>query len=360
MLINKKKLEKELIALTGKLISFETVTDNKKEIEKCFNFIKKQLKNFFIKEYIFNGKKSIAISLAKKKKKFNIILIGHLDVVPAEKKDFKPRTKSGKIYGRGSADMKAGVAISILILKNLRPKNVLLLLTSDEEIGGHNGTNYLAKKYKGDFVLSPEAGKGGITTKEKGVIWLKIKAKGKANHASTPWLGSNAIEKLISTYQEIKKMFPEIKAKDSFEKKWQKTINLGMIKGGSSAFNKIPDEAEAGIDIRYSEKSNPDKIIKIIKRVAKKNNCSVQIIEKEPMLLTKENRYLKLLKKISGIKEKSEFGSSDVRYFSNKGISAVDFSVTGGNWHAEDEYVNIKSMLKIYKVIEKFIQTLTN
>ena len=351
-------MNKELIHITKKLISFQT-TQDKEEIKKCFNFIKKEMKGFKIKEYNINGKRSLVIFLGRDRKKFDIILNGHIDVVPAEKNEFKPKIKNGKIYGRGSYDMKSGCAIGILLMKKLRPKNVALILTSDEEIGGENGTGFLVKKgYRAKFVIVLEGTKEKVVAERKGVLRLSITAKGKSVHASKPWDGINAIEKLINCYLDIKKTFPKITKKSSYEKKWQRTINLGVIRGGD-VVNKVPDYAEMGIDIRFNRKENPKKILNKIKLISRKHKCSVKIDHISPITFTDiKNIYVKKILESSKLKIKKQLGASDSRFFSEKGMPVVDIGPKGKNVHAKGEFVYIKSMEKIYKILEKFISEL--
>lgn len=351
-----KKTMKQIVKLTTDLMKFRTTKENPKELKRCVDFVAKQLpKHLHITKGINKGKPYI-IATVKKTKKPKLLLTGHLDVVEAKPELFKPKIKQGKIFGRGSLDMKAGTAIAIQLLKEEKEKDIGLMLTTDEEIGGHDGMGYLAKQWKPKLVLSVEPAEQKITIKEKGVLWLKIKTKGKSAHGSKPWLGENAIEKLIQKYQQIKKMFP-----NPNEKKWQATINLGVIKGGE-AYNQVPGEAEMGIDIRYTEKDDVNKILKKIKKI---KDIQIEVAQKQPMLNTdKKNFYIKKLKQVAEkvTKQKMEFrnqtGASDIRYFGEKGIPSADFGPLGKGEHAKDEWVSIKSMENIYKVLKEFIQTL--
>ena len=104
-------IKKELVELTSKLIKYKTLSNNTSEIDGCFDFIKSYMKGFHVEEVKKNGTKSLVIS-NEKRKKFDYILLGHIDVVPAKQEMFTPRITKGKIWGRGSYDMKSGVAIA--------------------------------------------------------------------------------------------------------------------------------------------------------------------------------------------------------------------------------------------------------
>ncbi len=344
-------MEKEVVELTKRLIRFQTTKDNTKELKKCVNFVAKQLpKHLHITQGIHNNKPYLIASV-KRTKKPKLILTGHLDVVEAENHQFKPVVKNGRIYGRGSADMKSGAAIAIQVLKEEKEKDIAMMLTTDEEIGGVNGIGYLSEQgWKPKVVLSVEPSEQKINIKEKGVLWLKVKTNGKAAHGSTPWKGENAIEKLMQKYEQIKKIFPKLN-----NNKWAITMNLGMIKGGH-AYNKVPDHAELGIDIRYTEKED---IRKVLQKIREIKDVKVEIIQLQPMLNTDENNtYMKQLKKIAKTEFRVEHGASDVRFFARRGVPAADFGPLGANYHAKNEWVSIRSMEYIYKTLKKFIQTL--
>jgi len=346
---------KQIINLTKDLIKFETTRDKPEQLKKCINFVEKQLpKRLHIKKGIRNKKPYLTASV-KNTKKPDLLLTAHLDVVEAEKDQFKPAIKNNKIFGRGSSDMKGGAAIAIQLLKEEKKKNIAIMLTTDEEIGGKEGVGFLSKTWNPKLVLSVEPSNQNITIKEKGLVHLRIKTKGKAAHGSRPWSGDNAIEKLMLNYHKIKKFFPR-----PDKNRWQITMNLGFLKGGE-AFNKVPDEAEMGLDIRYTEKEDINKLLKKIRSI---KGIKVEIVQKEPMLNTNEKdpqmqRLRKIARTISKDTDfRKETGASDIRYFARKNIPAADFGPKGKNIHGKGEFASIKSMENIYRILKKFIDTL--
>ena len=347
---------KKIIQLTTDLIKIQTTKDKPEELKKCISFVAKQLpKHLYVTKGINNGKPYITATV-KKTKKPKLLITGHLDVVEAEPEQFKPKIKNGKIYGRGSADMKSGAAIAIQIIKEEKEKDIGIMLTTDEEIGGEEGVGYLSKQWNPELVIVTEPSDKKIAIKNKGVLWLKIKTKGKAAHGSEPWNGENAIDKLLEKYLQIKKLFPKPN-----KEKWQVTMNLGMIKAGQ-AYNQVPDEAELRLDIRYTEKDDPDKILRKIKKI---KDIKVEVAQKQPIRNTAEkNPYMQKLKQAAQkitkqkIEFKKETGASDTRYFASKGITTADFGPAGKNLHGKNEFVIVKSIEDIYKILKEFIRTL--
>ncbi|MBS3107609.1 M20/M25/M40 family metallo-hydrolase [Candidatus Woesearchaeota archaeon] len=354
----------EIIELTKKLIEFETIKDKPEKIRDCLEFIKEYFssKDFVVKEMQQNGNFSLFITYRNTKNP-EIIFSGHIDVVPGEPEQFKPKVNGNKLYGRGASDMKVGIAAMMVLMKHFKDKkpDIGLMMTSDEETGGSDGAGYLVNKgFTAKFAIAFEPNytddfkQLNLTVSHKGIVWLKIKTKGKSSHGSRPWLGENAIEKLVEKYEIIKKMFPKASEKDG----WKETINLGKISGGDAP-NKVPDKAEMILDIRYTEKTTADEIIEKIKNI---KDIEVEIIEAEPMLKELKSEYISKLKELiekhTGKKCElnKEFGSTDLRYFSAKGVPAVIFGPVGENIHADDEYVYIDSIEMFYRIMSEFIE----
>ncbi len=125
---------------------------------------------------------------------------------------FAGAVKDGYVYGRGAYDMKSMTAIEIMVMKLLKKNHVklkgdvVLAGTPDEEQGGEEGAGYLLRNHKEKvwcpYVINEGGGlafpsKNGyvfpVQTAEKGILWLRIKAKGTPGHGSTPNMADNAI-----------------------------------------------------------------------------------------------------------------------------------------------------------------------
>ncbi|MBI3666565.1 MAG: acetylornithine deacetylase/succinyl-diaminopimelate desuccinylase family protein [Acidobacteria bacterium] len=135
---------------------------------------------------------------------------GHFDVVPAgegwTKDPFAGVVSDGKVYGRGTADMKAGIAASIYAVEAIRRAGLRLKGTVeqsgtvDEESGGFAGVAYLAQngfiaKGRTDFVIIPEPlNVDRICLGHRGVYWFKVTTMGRIAHGSMPFFGVSAID----------------------------------------------------------------------------------------------------------------------------------------------------------------------
>ncbi|MGB9882958.1 MAG: M20 family metallopeptidase [Microgenomates group bacterium] len=360
----------QILSLSKSLISLPSTAGNKKALKEVLEVAEKELKNFTIERFEKDGIPSILVYQQKRRpEKFRVILNAHLDVVSAKDEQYKPYEKDGKLYGRGSIDMKAAAAVEILVFKELARKinyPMALQLVTDEEVGGFKGTLYqLEKGVKADFVIAGEPTDFGINNKAKGILWLKIKTKGVSSHGAYPWQGKNALFLANEILNKIYKNYP-IPKKEA----WQTTFNLARIETPNQTFNKVPDEAIISFDIRYipeefkgnSFEKGKEIFLKKIKKIIG-NLGQVEIVLFEPPQFTDEkNHYVKILaqttQKITGKKAKIivKHGGSDIRHFNRFGAEGVTFGPIGAGLHSDNEYVEIESLEKYYLILENFLK----
>lgn len=364
----------ELLSLTKKLISLPTISENVEENSKALYWIMEYMnihKNH-MRYYKDTSHPSLVISTQPLQKHFDVILHGHIDVVPAEAEKFIPVEKNGKLYGRGACDMKGGLAAMMLLMKSLieqkTKQNIGLLITTDEELGGYHGVKYLLENmnYSANFFITGEGSPtNSITTKSKGMIRLALKSHGISNHGARVWTGENAIDKLMSVYQEIKSLFASnLEDKNN----WYSTVNASIIKGGE-AINMIPKYAELDLDIRFTEEwGSGDEILKAIDAIIEKyDKVSYTCFLNDPMLLTdNQDKYVQKLanslkKYVKDTEELfiSTHGTSDARFASWKGTPAVEFGPVGKNSHHNDEYIEIENLLSYYDILNNFLLSLS-
>ncbi len=355
----------KIIQLSKKLISFPSTENNIKARHDIIKYVKKEFNNLpvHIKEYNSNNNPSIVITLKKEKNPF-LFLSGHLDVIPATKEDdYKAKIKGNKLYGRGSGDMKTACAVMIELIKKYSQKTIKpsigLMLTTDEEVSGEDGVGYLIKKqkYSSRLAIVPDGGFGlnTLVINQKGNLVADLVVHGKSAHSARPYLGKNAIDELMKTYVEMRKIIPEIKTK-----KWGNTINLSSISGGD-VINKVPENAKAIFDIRYLDKESGKYIIDEFKKISR--NIKV-ISNSDPFVQDKHHHLIKQYLKITRteIKGKIEFlkyeSTSDARYFSAKNIPTIITKIYTENIHSDNEWVDLKEMEKFYCIMSLYIDSL--
>ncbi len=349
----------EIIELAQALMRFKSTSDNAFELNRVIDFVEQYFKDehVIIERHAINKKPAIVILLEKTKNP-ELFLNCHLDVVPASEKMFNPIVKDGILHGRGAIDDKLPAAAIMHLTREFARQKKLpslgLMLTTDEELGGENGVKKLLDTYSCNFAIVPDGGSMQAILKMKGIVQVRIIARGKAAHGSQPWLGENAIEKLMRAYFEIRKEFPASTA----ENRWMTTINPSVIKAGD-AINRIPDYAELYIDIRHPETETKDKILARLKTI---KGIEVELLTTaNPMHAEANNEYMKKFlsagKKVLGkdIEISVEYGASDARYFTEKNIPAMVYRPVGKNEHAENEQASIESVRLFYDVLYEFI-----
>jgi succinyl-diaminopimelate desuccinylase len=187
-----------------------------------------------------------------------ICFTGHVDTVPLgatpwSHDAFAGETDADRVYGRGSTDMKSGIAAFVAAAVELashasRTPGVMLVITAGEEIGCE-GAKHLA-----DHKLLDPAGAMVIAEPtanypyvgHKGLAWFEVETHGKTAHGSMPEVGDNAIVKMAKVIGDLQGFrFPV----ESHPIMGKPTINIGTIRGGLNT-NSVPDEARITVDTR--------------------------------------------------------------------------------------------------------------
>ena len=188
-----------------------------------------------------------------------VLFSAHLDTVPVgvEKWNHDPfagELSEGKIWGRGAADMKGGLAAVMLAAKALAQArltlrgDVILALTADEEV---NGLGAIALSERRDLqplqaILVAEPSGNEIFIAEKGILWLEIVTRGKTAHGSMPELGRNAVMMMVKLLAELEKLsvpFEPHPLLGGF------SLSVNSVSGGIKA-NVVPDYCIATVDMR--------------------------------------------------------------------------------------------------------------
>ena len=220
---------------------------------------------------------------------------GHFDVVPPGAgwtvDPFGGKVDNGRLYGRGSADMKAGLAAAIFAVEAIRRAGVRragrleVSGTMDEESGGHAGVAHLAEigriaADRTDHVVIPEPfGVERICLGHRGVYWFRVTASGVMAHGSMPFLGVNAIDRLQPFLEAIRtRLAPALRERVTSvpvvpEGSRYASINVNAIEGGQTGSATqtpcVPDRCSATFDRRFlSEESFDDVKLEVVELLA--------------------------------------------------------------------------------------------
>lgn len=193
---------------------------------------------------------------------------GHYDVVPAVSgEQFYPFVKEGKLYGRGSSDMKGGLAAMIYAIKAIKECGVDLngkiglTIVPDEETGGVLGSQYLIEKgilgKNGMGMLMAEPTSGVIWNANRGAISLRVTVKGKPAHVALQHEGINAFEQMLIVAKALCNLKKEVETrKTDFKILPEEARNSILLIGGQSeggtSFNLVPSECSFTVDRRIN------------------------------------------------------------------------------------------------------------
>ncbi len=190
--------------------------------------------------------------------KETILIASHLDTVPVDNMKidpFDPHIESGRIYGRGACDTKAGMAALVAALEPLLKNgtlacNLVLVGESDEELASIGVTEVLKHlgRQKPDWAIATEPTGLQVITQHKGVALAELRALGRSAHSSRPKDGENAIIALAHAAIALQELGTQLESSPHPEL-GPGTCSIGLIQGGHAA-NIVPNEAHLTMDRR--------------------------------------------------------------------------------------------------------------
>lgn len=353
--------------LAQKLVQFESTHEKPAEIDRCLEFCIAQFSGLpvSIERYRFEGHPMVVIS-NRPGKNFDVLLLGHVDTVPGKPELFEGRIHDGKLYGRGTLDMKAFVATSITLLQELIAEDfagsVALAIVSDEELGGTFGAKKLAGElgYQAKVVLVPDDGENiqMINNATKHILQIRFQAVGKESHAARPWNGINALDLLFTTYQNLRAHFPTFDTTPDDD--WVSTMNLGKLSGGT-ATNEVAGEAEMLIDIRFVAPLSRDEVLARLDGCLSPGVSYEILMEGYPTNLDRSHPYFqsyaKSIESVTGhpAEERRSGGGTDGRYFTALGMPTIVHQGTGGLCQTDEEHVVLETLPQLVAIQKRFI-----
>lgn len=249
------------VVLTRTLVAFDTINPPGDE-RPCAEHLGRLLEDvgFTVSYHEFAERRtSLVARIGGSSETTPLCFTGHIDTVPLGAtpwtvEPFAGEISDGKLYGRGTTDMKSGVAAFVVAVLRLGRElaagpGVILVITAGEETGCE-GAYHLAglADVLGEagaiVVAEPSSNQPWIG--HKGAIWLTARTTGVTAHGSMPEQGVNAVYKAANAIGKLEDFDFNI-ARDAILGK--PTLNVGTVHGGLN-FNSVPDMAEIGIDIR--------------------------------------------------------------------------------------------------------------
>jgi len=260
----------------------EVTLDSMKEedIEKCFSLYQEgnlghQQTDRYNVYAQFNGEKP------GKTLMFN----GHIDVMPADEVEewttppFSPTIRDGKLYGRGTADMKGGLMAATMAVKLLQdagiPFSGSVKITSvcDEEGGGNGSMQAIMSGQRADGVVVCEGTSDELILAHMGFVFFRVKFAGKACHSGAKQNGVSAIEKAIKVIQALNEKEHEWLLHYKHPLLPAPNLNVGLIHGGTAG-STVAEECMFEVCVHYlPNQMSHNQVVKefqdVVERVAK-------------------------------------------------------------------------------------------
>jgi succinyl-diaminopimelate desuccinylase len=383
-----------IVRLTSELIRIPTVNPPGEGYSEICSFLSKRMDEMGLEVEVFQAPESklkelnlspprpIVIGTMKGENPVETLhLNGHYDVVPPGKdwttEPFKPTVKNGKLYGRGSSDMKGGIAAMLAAVEALKRSgirlkgNLKLSFVPDEEIGGKTGTGCMAELglMKGNAALIGEAsGVDRVCVAHKGALWLEVNVKGEAAHACMAHKAVNAVEKAAKIIVELGRLKEKFKAKVTkapmLSGHETPVMNLGGVIRGGVKVNVVPEFCTFTIDRRLIPEEDVDEaeaeivnIVEGLKKADPQLQAEIRRILHVGAAYTPEREKIcrvlvETVGKITGRKPQV-LGLpvfTDMHYFNQFMPSVIYGPGIVEKAHAADEYIPVEELVASAKV----------
>lgn len=267
----------EEVALAQALVRIpsENPIGTEKEIGKFIADWLSHISNVEVKKYeVQRDRFNVVARLRGRRPRAGLAYVAHMDTVPVDtgwnEDPFGGIIKGNVLYGRGSVDMKGGVAAAMVAFKRMAEsgrqpeEDFLFCATVDEEGMEMLGAVDLVNRSLVDretVILAPEPNSLTLTIEHKGVVWYEIEAVGKSAHAGNPQMGADAVLAIGQAIVALKNLIEKLPYESEYL--GRSTITFGRVEGGTKT-NVVPNYARCEIDVRIVEPMNISQLTELI------------------------------------------------------------------------------------------------
>jgi succinyl-diaminopimelate desuccinylase len=297
-----------------------------------------------------------------------VLLNGHLDTVEVCRgwtmEPLEPVVDGDRLYGLGSADMKAGVAIAMMFFERLAALgtvNVTFAGTVDEEGDSAGAFTLLDSGIKADICLIPEPSAGTLMMGCRGRVVFETTIHGASAHGAKPEDGVNAISeasRLVNAIGQLPLLEHEVLGRGS--------VCILEMTGGTRTLS-VPDSCWLKIDRHYVIGESKERMLADLRDAASSLESTAEFDISywkerptpflEPYMTENQGIVNQFVQAIGGLQT---YGKSvgDYNAFA-KVIPTIVYGPAGGNWHSPDEWVSISSIYECLEGYEKFARALS-
>jgi succinyl-diaminopimelate desuccinylase len=293
---------------------------------------------------------SNSLVVGKRSDKPLVLLVGHLDTVPAQGQG-PARVEGGRMHGLGSTDMKGGVATMIHLLEDpdvaAGPYDVVgVFYEAEEGPSANNGLGPVLQQVgwlsHAEFAVVLEPCDGEIQVGCNGVVNAEVRFLGRSSHSARPWWGENAITKAGEWLARMHLRQPEPHVIEGLE--YREVMSVTRASGGI-ANNIIPPEFTLNLNYRFSPLRTIDDAVEHLKAVCDDVD-ELRIVDTAPAgPVRADHPFVSALAQASGSPLAPKQGWTDVARLGVHGIPAVNFGPgSAARAHQVEEWVELDEL----------------
>ncbi len=310
----------------------------------------------------------------------SLLLNGHTDTVGVGGMagPFTPRLRDGRLYGRGSSDMKAGLAamlgaVAAIVAAGDRPRGDVLLTFAVDEEHASIGTDAIARRYRADGAIVTEPTGLLVCLAHKGFLWATIRTEGRAAHGSDYGAGIDAVVHMGRVLGAIERLDREILGARSHPLLGRPSIHASVISGGEGP-STYPPSCELVLERRTLPAESPadvrSELSAMLARLSAADpsfRATLEVTLTRPGLEVDPDAAI--VRALDGAARRrlgrgpAHVGMSpwfDAAVLAQAGIPTVIFGPSGGGWHGDEEYVDLQSVADCAGVLADTITEFCN
>lgn len=336
-------LSQSAVDLTVELCNIESVSGNERTLADA---IEASLRVYPHLEVTRDGDAVVARTLLLRDRR--VVIAGHIDTVPVNN-NLPVRREGDELVGRGTVDMKAGVAVALVLAAALERPSVDLtwIFYDHEEVASElNGLGRLARTrpdlLAGDFAILGEPTSATVEGGCNGTARIDVRLRGVRAHSARSWVGHNAIHDAADVLAILKNYVPAEIEVDGLV--YREGLNAVGISGGVAG-NVIPDEAVVSINYRFAPSRSGEQAIELLRDVFGDFEIEVTDLAEGARPGLDAALAQEFLAAVGGVAH-PKYGWTDVARFSALGIPAVNYGPGDPlRAHADDERVAVDEII---------------
>jgi acetylornithine deacetylase len=297
------------------------------------------------------------------------MLCGHLDVVGAAPSAFEPVVRDGRLYGRGSIDMKSGLAAAVVAAERLaadgsRLGGDLIVAAVIDEEWASVGAEALVRRYQADAAILPEQSELDIIVEHGGFGWFEVESRGLESAGIEPELGIDAIELAIPVLEGVVRLDRELATRPAMPY-GRSSVHVSTIAGGTS-FPVYPASCVLGIErctlpgetVAQAQEEMRELLLRAREDDDRFDGELRTVIAREAVRLDADHAILRALD--GAVAERlgrsprriGDMGWADSGILDEAGIPCAIFGPSGAGHHSAEEWVDVASVIACTDILE--------